>query len=204
MEKPERQNFPHARSINTPNLQNSIELTTKAFNFVEGRKQELTTSQYVSMILENLYEYSNQQSVSVDDQNIVDIVEGKRFTQDVSLFDKYQASRQSGMDTARHAIDILRKTYGDRIPLFDFYELCRRFDLADDEIELEAKRFSAFIVTPDEPLDQNILDRANGIYDYLRSVFGNNVPIDIFKTKCLERGVTPGEFESIKNRYGYN
>jgi hypothetical protein len=203
MESPEKQNLHPTGSQGPLNGLNKIELTAKAMKFVEGRKQDLTTSQYVSMLLENLYTYTNQQSVSEDDQNIVDIVEGKMFSQDASLFDKYQASWQSNSETVKNAIETLKKTYGEEIPFIDFYELCRELGLGDDEIELEAKRFSAYIMVPEKPLDQNTVERADGIYDYLRSVFGKSIPIDIFKNKCIERGITPREFESLKNRYGF-
>ncbi len=140
----------HRKSRGFLHMKIPIDLSPKALKFIESRRKDLSIQQYINKVMENLFDETAFSSVTLDDNNVVEVIENSiSYDRDIAQFQE------------RHQMSAMAEPYGD----YTFNNI------------------------------------SQNVYDYLREVYKDRIPVDIFRKKCLERGMTAEDVNSAIRKY---
>ncbi|MCD1295684.1 hypothetical protein CUJ83_11815 [Methanocella sp. CWC-04] len=120
-------------------MKHSICLSERSRIFVELRKKDLSSDEYVNMILENLLDLSEKGHFIPDRISIIDAIESHVILNpQENLIEK---SRE-----LENIIDMLRDAFHDKVPAHIFREKCRIAGMNEKDIEFAENMFKEWLV----------------------------------------------------------
>jgi len=120
-------------------MPHDIQLSDKAWSFVESRRGHIPVNQYVSMLVENIADLSGEGIATEDGSRIIDEIEAYTPPPGHDRVEKFQSNLSVHREILERTIDYLRDAYHDRVPRHVFEVKCRERGLSALEI-LEAEK----------------------------------------------------------------
>jgi hypothetical protein len=122
-------------------MPHTIALSDKAWAFVESRRGQTPADDYVCMLIENIADISKEYLTTLDDSQIIDLIETYAPERVPGTGDDGNADLSRHREIARDMIDYLRDAYNDRVPRAVFQKKCRERGLSSLEIREAEEQF---------------------------------------------------------------
>ena len=116
-----------------------ITLTEKAWNFVESRRGQMTHSDYVNLLIENIEDLSGEGTATIDGGRTIEAIEAFRPVAGHSV--------GSGADyVSRQIMGYLSEVYHGKVPRKVFEKKCAERGLSPEEIGEAEKEYGKQLV----------------------------------------------------------
>jgi hypothetical protein len=103
-----------------------VRLSEKAWNFVEARRGDLLVDDYVSRLIENVADLSDEGNLLPEGMHLIEVIEAQH--------PGYGSSPTGSDKTAVEIMGYLREVYHGKVPRAIFNRKCTERGLSNDEI----------------------------------------------------------------------
>jgi hypothetical protein len=164
----------------------SIELSEKSLKLIEMRRGARPATQYLNMVMENLYDKMSSSGLIINGMNLFDIIESKMAQ---SAPTPVAATAPVSASKVPEILKALKSSCPGKIPYNMFYQECIEHGVTRAEIEEVTQKnrglFQIQLYNDDEYAKLLLVI----IYNYLKELYSTTLSTSQFYGKCLEEGL---------------